>query len=996
MDGGELRQSHSGNDPGGANGARADTDFDRGNPRIHEIDGAFFRDHISRNHRGVAQGSEFGDDVEHPVRVAGRGIDENRINTGLNQGLSPFPEIFPNADRGPYSESSHGIFGGIEIAFPLLNILAGDQPHQMILVINQGQFLDPIVIQYAAGFVLSNLTMGRDELRSRSHDIGNLAVGMLDIPNVTGRHHAFQFAFAADDGKSIDAFLLHDALEFLQCGPCLHRERIADDHVLGSFDPGDHSCLIDDGAIPVNHPKSPFPGQSDGKFGLGDGIHRRGDHGNVQGDLVRKPRGEVGIPRQNPAAARNQQDVIETECEWKVSHSQFLERTASGSTDISDAWGESDIATPHGPCKEKGPMLREALQKHFGFESFRPGQEQVIQSLLEGRSALALFPTGAGKSICYQLPAILLEGTALVISPLIALMKDQVDALKRRGIAAARLDSTLSSAEASDVLAQLRKGTLKLLYLAPERLVSESFMNRLREVNLSLLAIDEAHCISEWGHNFRPEYLRLAKVARELAIHPILALTATATPPVARDICRAFAISEQDHAQTSFHRPNLNPMVTPVTPETRDAVLEERLKNRDRLPAIVYVTLQETAECVATRLQKSGLSARAYHAGMHDDHRSEAQEHFMSGRVDIIVATIAFGMGIDKADIRGVIHYNLPKTLENYQQEAGRAGRDGKPAICEILATAKDLVTLENFIYGDTPTESALRVLVSQLLQQGAEFDISRYDLALATDIRATVIETAITYLELAGAIEPLGAFYTTHRIAFSQPPTKILHGHPPQKKDFLRQLFAAGQMGRKYLTLDLDVAAEQTGRPREQVLRALAELEEQGDISMQLSGLRHRFRLGPMAGSKTPRAWAGELHSGFQRHEKANAERLQQVIRYACTGTCLTRALLMYFGEMMDQDCGHCSGCANPGPDLASLPGSSGRSILTEDLETIRQLMGERHAALRQPRQLARFLCGLTSPATTRARLGRHDLFGSLHEVAFQDVLAQLESSNW
>ena len=319
------------------------------------------------------------------------------------------------------------------------------------------------------------------------------------------------------------------------------------------------------------------------------------------------------------------------------------------------------------------------LKQHFGFPAFREGQEAVVTALIAGRSALALFPTGAGKSLCYQLPALVRPGTALIVSPLIALMKDQVEALRRHGIAAARLDSTLTPAELSQLYADMAAGRLKLLYIAPERLSNETFIARLRRMKISLLAIDEAHCISEWGHNFRPEYLRLPAVAKDLQLHPVLALTATATPEVAADIRKSFGIAPGDHLQTSFHRPNLHLHIVPAPARQRLAMLTRHLQPSTVRPAIVYVTLQETSEYVATHLQRAGLKARAYHAGLPDDVRSEAQDLFMSGECEVMVATIAFGMGIDKANIRGVFHYNLPKTLENYTQETGRAGRRPKP-----------------------------------------------------------------------------------------------------------------------------------------------------------------------------------------------------------------------------------------------------------------------------------------------------------------------------
>jgi len=634
--------------------------------------------------------------------------------------------------------------------------------------------------------------------------------------------------------------------------------------------------------------------------------------------------------------------------------------------------------------------LEAALLREFGHAGFREGQERVMRALLAGHSALAVFPTGGGKSLCYQLPGILLDGLTLVVSPLIALMKDQVDALRARGIAAARLDSTLSSSEVFEILDRITSGALKLLYVAPERFVSETFVARLKRVNISLLAIDETHCISEWGHNFRPEYLRLAALAKKLRIPRVLALTATATPAVVADICREFRIKEANRIQTSFHRPNLAIHITPVAAPDRLAVLTGKLLAEKRFPAIVYVTLQRTAESVAAHLQKAGILARAYHAGLSDDVRSAAQDDFMAGRCEVIVATIAFGMGIDKADIRAVYHYNLPKTLENYQQETGRAGRDGGPAHCEMLACADDLVVLQNFTLGDTPEEQALRHLVDHLLRQGNEFDISRYDLSRTTDIRPLVLETVITYLEKEKILEPAGVFYATFQVAFRHPEDRVIAGHSAARQLFLRKIFAAGKRGHRWLAINADAAASATGESREKILKALGELEESGDIEMKPAGLRHRFRLLPGASARPPREIATWLHGIFAKREIADIARLDGIVAFAEDSGCSTRRLLAYFGEMLSSPCGHCGRCADGRP--SPLPRSAEREISLEDLKRIQALRAEGHPSLRARRPLARFLCGITSPATTRDRLTRHDAFGFLEEVPFLKVLDHLD----
>src|SRR5262245_11327918 len=333
----------------------------------------------------------------------------------------------------------------------------------------------------------------------------------------------------------------------------------------------------------------------------------------------------------------------------------------------------------------------DVLAEHFGFDTFRPGQEQVVEALLAGRSALAVFPTGAGKSLCYQLPALLLDGVTLVVSPLIALMKDQIDFLARRGIEAARLDSSLDASDQRDISERLRAGSLKLLYVAPERFNNERFLGQLARTRISLFAVDEAHCISEWGHNFRPDYLKLAERARELDAERVLALTATATPAVVADIRAGFGIEERDAVVTGFYRPHLTVLTTPVAAGERDGRLVERLRERRPGSTIVYVTLQRTSLRVAALLAAAGLPARSYHAGMSAEERVAVQEWWTGSPRAIVVATIAFGMGIDKADVRYVYHYNLPKSLESYSQEIGRAGRDGAESVCELLACPDDL-----------------------------------------------------------------------------------------------------------------------------------------------------------------------------------------------------------------------------------------------------------------------------------------------------------------
>lgn len=633
-------------------------------------------------------------------------------------------------------------------------------------------------------------------------------------------------------------------------------------------------------------------------------------------------------------------------------------------------------------------MPQAELKKWFGFDQFRDGQREVIDGLLEGRSMLAVFPTGGGKSLCYQLPALMIEGVTLVISPLIALMKDQVDALKSKGVAAARLDSSLTTEEYKEVMDGLRSGSLKLLYVAPERLANEGFRQQLSRLKIGMVAIDEAHCISEWGHNFRPDYLKLAKLCRDLRVPRVLCLTATATPGVSEDIRREFGIGEPDHIQLSFHRRNLDLKVSPMASAERKPWLLKRLGEVDGA-VVVYVTLQQTAEEVATYLKKHGVSAQAYHAGLPSEFREEAQEKFMAGETRVIVATIAFGMGIDKADIRAVFHYNLPKSLENYSQETGRAGRDGKPSVCEMLACGDDLVTLENFIFGDTPTPEAVKHLVDHTLRLGTEFDVSVYELSGVNDIRPLVVNTLLTYLELEGMIQATRPFYATYSVKLLRDFDQLLLGYDERRKSFLRRIFDASREGRSWYNFAVDEVAMATGEDRNRIVTALVYLEEAGDVVLKKSGVRQGYRL--LRGDVKPREIAEALDERFRKREFADLERLREVVELAETTGCLTGFVTGHFGESLGEPCGHCDRCRGIAP--TKVPRSEVEEIDQQSLSLIHDLRAEGHASLKGDRQLARFLCGISSPAVSRARLTRHDAFAQLEHHPFEEVLMMVKA---
>jgi ATP-dependent DNA helicase RecQ len=640
---------------------------------------------------------------------------------------------------------------------------------------------------------------------------------------------------------------------------------------------------------------------------------------------------------------------------------------------------------------DAGPdVMGRSLQKMrdtFGFAEFREGQADVISRLLAGRSTLAIFPTGGGKSLCYQLPALMLDGLTVVVSPLIALMKDQIDFLTEHHVSAARLDSSLKRDEALRAYDDLRARRTRLLYVSPERLGNERFLQLLARQSISLLAVDEAHCISEWGHNFRPDYLKIATLARQLGVGRVLALTATATPEVATDVAEAFDIDPGDIVHTGFYRPNLELRVTPCADADRARMLAARLKSRPPGPTIVYVTLQRSASQLASYLTKCGFSARAYHAGLSADERHEIQEAFMAADDMIVVATIAFGMGIDKANIRAVYHYNLPKSLESYMQEIGRAGRDGQPAICEMLACADDVVTLENFTYGDTPEPQTVAALAGELLSQGAELDISVYDLAQRHDVRELVVKTLLTYLELEGILQSTGSFYSEFKFQPQRESGEILAKFDAARADFLRGLFRCAKRGRTWFSLDADAASRALGQPRERIVAALDYLEQQGDLIVEATGVRQAIRR--LEHPAERQTLVSSLARRFLEREAHDIARVRSVVTLAEHDGCLTQRLLQYFGEERPA-CGHCSRCAGQRAQPLAAPGNESRSSL--DASLIRRLRAERHEALRSPRQLARFLCGISSPATSRAKLRTRPEFGQWDGVPFADVLALAE----
>ncbi|MBQ2869040.1 MAG: RecQ family ATP-dependent DNA helicase [Akkermansia sp.] len=405
------------------------------------------------------------------------------------------------------------------------------------------------------------------------------------------------------------------------------------------------------------------------------------------------------------------------------------------------------------------PDTQQALKTFFGFEELRPGQAEVVQAIMAGQDAMGIMPTGGGKSLCYQLPALCREGLTVVVSPLIALMKDQVDALQARGIPAAAVNSSLGAEEYRQVMQALRQGELKIIYVAPERFAQESFMSLLRGLQISLLAVDEAHCLSQWGHDFRPDYLRLGRVREALGYPQTVALTATATEHVREDILGTLQLREPAVVISGFARDNLDFGITHC--ESRKAKFERILKVVARWKTgIIYCSTRKNVMLVFEELSSQHLNVVAYHAGMTDEEREFSQNAFVSGRADVVVATNAFGMGIDRSDVRFVVHFEIPGSVEAYYQEAGRAGRDGNPAVCELLFNHADLKTQEFFFEGSNPPVTLIRALYNFLR---FESDPTTHELHITVDAMAErmgkevnpmAVGTALSCLIHAGAIQ--------------------------------------------------------------------------------------------------------------------------------------------------------------------------------------------------------------------------------------------------
>lgn len=638
----------------------------------------------------------------------------------------------------------------------------------------------------------------------------------------------------------------------------------------------------------------------------------------------------------------------------------------------------------------------------FGLTEFRPGQREVIDTVLSGRDVLCVMPTGGGKSLCYQLPALCLPGVTLVISPLIALMKDQEDQLRQRNIAVTSLHSGLELAEQRDRLARIQNREFNLVYVAPERFRNQRFVQLISETGLSLLAVDEAHCISEWGHDFRPDYARLGWFRQQLGNPPTIALTATATDIVRRDIVDQLNLHHPAVFIRGFDRPNLSYRVTQAgTRAEKLDCLRRRLASTAG-STIIYAASRKSCEEVGNFVrERTGRKVVIYHAGMMPDQRRQAQDAFMQGFVDVVVATNAFGMGVDKPDIRSVIHYNVPGTLEAYYQEAGRAGRDGLPAECEMLFSHSDRIIQQYFIDNEYPDRDVvLKILAFLRAQPDDVIELTRAEMSqrIGDGIGEMAIGSSLKILEQAGVVERLRSRQNLAIIRIHETGPDLTDLVPKAAKTQRKVLRKLEQMVGNNRGQDCffhpDALARQLEIERSSLIRALQELCER----LQMEYIR------PFRGSATrlldrdtpPDKLPINFEELYERklHEY---EKLERVFAYAQAVACRRQQLLSYFGESSTK-CGNCDNC-NPAAQLGQ-DGKASAHVLddegkTQATETVMQVVRgiEELRGRFGKTMVAQTLTGSNAKPITRFGLQRKQCFGTIKDLKQPEVVEIIDA---
>jgi ATP-dependent DNA helicase RecQ len=646
------------------------------------------------------------------------------------------------------------------------------------------------------------------------------------------------------------------------------------------------------------------------------------------------------------------------------------------------------------------PDLQRTLRERFGLERFRPGQREVIENVLDGRDVLCVMPTGGGKSLCYQLPALLLDGLTLVVSPLIALMKDQVDALTARGIRATFINSTLDLDEQRLRLFAAEGQQYDLVYVAPERFRSGRFVEAMVRARPALLAVDEAHCISEWGHDFRPDYARLGLARKQLGMPPCIALTATATDLVRRDIADQLDLREPAQFVTGFDRPNLSYEVVAARKEQDKFAALARTLGRPGDSAIVYASSRARCEAVAESIRgELRRSAVVYHAGLAREDRTAAQESFMAGDVDVVVATNAFGMGVDKPDIRAVVHYNMPGTLEAYYQEAGRAGRDGAAARCVLLYAPGDRYLQEMFIENEYPPRDVVFRIYDFLRGLDADpIELTHAEIRDAARIEPSesAVGSALKILEGAGALErfrPRENMAIIRIHAEGDQPSFVDRLSPQAHVQRTVLLGLEGLVDRRFgepIYFHPDDFATALGLDRPALGRAVRALTSELPIDYVPPFRGNALRI--LDRSRRARDLAVDFTTLDQRKSQ-EYDKLERMIKYAQTVACRRAYLLGYFGDTPEERCGRCDNCGDSASPPASLGAraidtDAGREVLLKALSGVARAKGRFGKNV-----VAQMLAGSNSEKMARWRLTELSTFGILSAFTQAEVVQVLDA---
>ncbi len=565
-------------------------------------------------------------------------------------------------------------------------------------------------------------------------------------------------------------------------------------------------------------------------------------------------------------------------------------------------------------------QLKELLKIHFGYDSFRPGQERAIENILHHKNTVVVLPTGGGKSLIYQLPALILEGITIVVSPLIALMKDQVDSLERVGIPSTFINSSISPAEVEKRLAQIRSGYYKIIYIAPERFYNQVFLTELKTLKVSLFAIDEAHCISQWGHDFRPSYMRLKDAIKFVGSPVVVALTATATPEVRDDIVKQLALKESDLVITGFARPNLQFAVMPATSGQKiESIVNLLTTNSELGSGIIYVGTRNKADEIVEVLIDHDVKAVVYHAGMDSESRDWVQEKFMKGEAQVVVATNAFGLGINKKDIRFVIHHDLPGTIEAYYQEAGRAGRDGQASYCLLFYHPQDRYLREFFIKGDNPDPRMIIEIYSFLLRRAdLEIDTSASILItyaeiaqnLSDSVPEMAIGTALKILERHGYLSRPNEKTSNSFLKTKKPWAEVAASISPRAKS---QVLVVENLGQKYgaeLEAGWEFNPEEVAVvlkiKKDSLLRTIKKLAEKDLVEYKPPFRGTEIKILKVVEPEDINLDFKELKAKADRAY----EKLSEMENYVYQVGCRQMYILNYFGDSTAEPCGKCDGC--------------------------------------------------------------------------------------